>query len=92
MMKITYGPYKDMVLEEPEYEQLAAWGPVIDLRDVASSMMLSGTTDRLGLENNESGWLIGWIMGLNFNFLSFPPFHVLDLPISCSFYPVIILF
>ena len=25
-------------------------------------MMLSGLTDRLGLENNEAGWLIGWVM------------------------------
>jgi aldehyde:ferredoxin oxidoreductase len=62
MMKITAGPYKDMVVEEPEYEQLAAWGPVIDQKDVSSAMMLSGLTDRLGLENNESGWLVGWVM------------------------------
>jgi aldehyde:ferredoxin oxidoreductase len=25
-------------------------------------MMLSNVTDRLGLENNEAGWLIGWVM------------------------------
>jgi aldehyde:ferredoxin oxidoreductase len=24
--------------------------------------MLSGETDRLGLENNEAGWLVGWVM------------------------------
>lgn len=62
MMTIAEGPYKGMIVEEPEYEQLAAWGPVIDLRDVPSAMMLSGLTDRLGLENNEAGWLIGWLM------------------------------
>jgi len=62
MMKITSGPYKDTVVEEPEYEQLAAWGPVIDNQDISSAMMLSGLTDRLGLENNESGWLLGWVM------------------------------
>ena len=49
-------------VEEPEYEQMAAWGPVIGQTDVEATMMLSGLTDRLGLENNEAGWLIGWVM------------------------------
>ncbi|MFQ6095053.1 MAG: aldehyde ferredoxin oxidoreductase family protein [Candidatus Bathyarchaeia archaeon] len=62
MMTIPEGPYKGMVVEEPEYEQLAAWGPVIDLKDISSAMMLSSLTDRLGLENNEAGWLVGWVM------------------------------
>lgn len=62
MMTITSGPYAGIVVEEPEYEQLAAWGPVIDNHEIAAAMMLSGLTDRLGLENNESGWLVGWIM------------------------------
>jgi aldehyde:ferredoxin oxidoreductase len=50
MMKITSGPYTGTVVEEPEYEQLAAWGPVIDNQDISSALMLSGLTDRLGLE------------------------------------------
>ncbi len=62
MMTIPEGPYKGMVVEEPEYEQLAAWGPVTDLKDISSAVMLSGLTDRLGLENNEAGWLTGWVM------------------------------
>ena len=62
MMTINEGPYEGMIVEEPEYEQLAAWGPVIDLKDISSAMMLSSLTDRLGLENNEAGWLIGWVM------------------------------
>lgn len=62
MMTITEGPYAGMVVEEPEYEQLAAWGPVINLKDVFSAIMLSGLTDRLGFENNEAGWIIGWVM------------------------------
>jgi aldehyde:ferredoxin oxidoreductase len=49
-------------VEEPEYEQMAAWGPVIGQTDVEATMMLSGLTDRLGLENNEAGWLTGWVM------------------------------
>ena len=62
MMTILKGSYKGTIVEEPEYEQLAAWGPVIDLREISSAMMLSGLTDRLGLENNEGGWLVGWVM------------------------------
>jgi aldehyde:ferredoxin oxidoreductase len=62
MMMIKEGPYKGTIVEEPEYEQMAAWGPVIDNRDVASALMLSGLTDRLGFENNESGWLVAWTM------------------------------
>jgi len=62
MMSIVEGPYKGMVVEEPEYEQLAAWGPVIDNKDVASAFMLSGVCDKLGFDNNEAGWLVGWVM------------------------------
>ncbi len=62
MMTIPEGPYAGMVVEEPEYEQLAAWGPVIDNRDIGSAFMLSGVCDRLGFDNNEAGWLIGWVM------------------------------
>lgn len=61
MMEITEGPYKCKV-EEPEYEQLAAWGPVIYQNDVEAAMMLSGLTDRLGVDNNEAGWLVAWVM------------------------------
>jgi aldehyde:ferredoxin oxidoreductase len=61
MMEVPEGKYSCHV-EEPEYEQMAAWGPVIDQTDVEAAMMLSGLTDRLGLDNNEAGWLVGWIM------------------------------
>nr|MBC8498463.1 hypothetical protein [Candidatus Bathyarchaeota archaeon] len=61
MFRIEEGSYAGIV-EEPEYEQMAAWGPVVDVDDVEATMMLSGLTDRLGLENNEAGWLTGWLM------------------------------
>jgi aldehyde:ferredoxin oxidoreductase len=60
-MEVKTGPYAGIV-EEPEYEQLAAWGPAIGVDDVEASFMLSGLTDKLGLENNEAGWLTGWLM------------------------------
>jgi aldehyde:ferredoxin oxidoreductase len=61
MMEIPEGPYAGEV-EEPEYEQLAAWGPVIANEAVEAAMMLSALTDRLGFENNEAGWLLSWLM------------------------------
>jgi aldehyde:ferredoxin oxidoreductase len=61
MFDIKSGPYKCSV-EEPEYEQMAAWGPVTGITDVEATMMLSGLTDRLGFDNNEAGWLAGWVM------------------------------
>ena len=61
MMNIPKGPFAGEV-EEPEYEQMAAWGPVVGNKNVEAAMMLSGLTDRLGFENNEAGWLTGWLM------------------------------
>ncbi len=61
MFNVTEGYYAGVV-EEPEYEQMAAWGPVVGIDDVEASMMLSGLTDKLGFENNEAGWLAGWLM------------------------------
>jgi len=61
MFQIPDGPYAGIV-EEPEYEQMAAWGPVIGQDDVEAAMMLSGLTDRLGFENNEASWLVAWVM------------------------------
>ena len=56
---ITEGPYTGMVVEEPEYECLSAMGAQIGNMEVASAMMLTNVVDRLGLEMNETGWVIG---------------------------------
>lgn len=62
MMTIPEGPYAGMEIEEPEYEQLAAWGPQINNTDVDSAAMLSSVCDQLGFDNNEMGWMVGWLM------------------------------
>lgn len=62
IMTIPAGRYKGMKVEEPEYEQLAAWGPQIDNKNPEAAAMLSGLCDRLGLDNNEMGWMAGWLM------------------------------
>jgi len=59
---ITEGPYKGLSVEEPEFECLSAMGAQIGNMEVASAMMLTNVVDRLGLEMNETGWVIGLIM------------------------------
>jgi len=59
---VTEGPYKGFIGEEPEYEQLAAWGPQIGNTDLGAVVMLSREVDRLGMDCNEASWTIGWVM------------------------------
>jgi aldehyde:ferredoxin oxidoreductase len=59
---ITEGPYEGFTGEEPEYEQFAAFGPVIGNTVVEAAIVLANECDRLGFENNEMGWLMGMVM------------------------------
>lgn len=59
---VTEGPYKDFTGEEPEFEQIAAWGPQIGNTDLGAVVMLTREVDRLGLDCNEASWTIGWVM------------------------------
>lgn len=59
---VTEGPYKGLVGEEPEFELLAAWGPQIGNHDLGAVVMLTKEIDALGMDNNESGWVVGWAM------------------------------
>lgn len=61
-LKIPYGPYKGRIVEEPEYEGLAAWGGLIGQTDVATAAMLANEVDRLGIDTNEAGWIVGLVM------------------------------
>jgi len=61
-MRVTEGPYSGYEGEEPEYECMAAWGPVIGNTEPGAMVMLTNVTDRLGLDVNESGWVIAWVM------------------------------
>jgi aldehyde:ferredoxin oxidoreductase len=59
---IPDGEFKGFEGEEPEYEGLAAWGPLIGNTDPAAAIVLSNEVDWLGLDTNESGWMIAWLM------------------------------
>jgi aldehyde:ferredoxin oxidoreductase len=62
MIEVTEGPYKGFAGEEPEYECLAAMGPIIGQPDPGAAVMLANLVDRLGIDVNETGYLIGWLM------------------------------
>ncbi|MFQ6040903.1 MAG: aldehyde ferredoxin oxidoreductase family protein [Candidatus Poribacteria bacterium] len=62
MMRVTEGPYAGFEGEEPEYECAAAWGSLIGNTDAGAVVMLTNLTDRLGLDVNESGWVMAWVM------------------------------
>ena len=62
LMTVPDGPYKGFEGEEPEYEQWAAFGPQIGNTDPFGAFVLANENDRLGLENNETGWLVGFVM------------------------------
>ncbi len=62
LMRVTQGPYAGEVVEEPEYEAFAAWGPVTGQTDVARTMVISNDVDRLGFDTNEAGWVVGMVM------------------------------
>jgi aldehyde:ferredoxin oxidoreductase len=56
---IPEGPFKGAVGEEPEYECLSAFGPVIGVTDASATIFLANEADRLGIDCNETGWTIG---------------------------------
>ena len=62
MMKVLKGPYAGYVGEEPEYECWSELGPLLMNHDVVGAFVLSNDVDRLGLDLNEAGWLVAFVM------------------------------
>lgn len=62
LYKVTEGPYAGCVIEEPEYEGLASWSSQIGQTDVTTAIMLSHEVDCLGMDTNESSWVIGLVI------------------------------
>jgi aldehyde:ferredoxin oxidoreductase len=59
---VTEGPHTGFVGEEPEYECLAGWGPLIGNDELGGTVVLTREADRLGLDCNEGGWTVAWAM------------------------------
>lgn len=62
IMEVTEGRYTGFVGEEPEYEATAEMGPLIGMTEPGDTVYLSNMVDRLGLDVNESGYMIAWLM------------------------------
>lgn len=62
LMEVTEGPYAGFKGEQPEYEGMAAMGPQIGVTEAGAVVMLGNEADALGVDINELGWLLGWVM------------------------------
>jgi aldehyde:ferredoxin oxidoreductase len=62
MIEFPEGPYVGETMEEPDYEQFASWGPLIDNKDIIEATILSKEVDDLGMDTNEAGWIVAFIM------------------------------
>ncbi len=62
IIRIPEGPYAGAEGEEPEYEGLAAVGPQVGIYNGLTATALSNEVDRLGLECNETGWVLGMVI------------------------------
>jgi aldehyde:ferredoxin oxidoreductase len=61
-VELTEGPFKGAIIKEPEYEALAAMSAEIGQNDQSATMVLCDKIDRLGMDVNETGHLVGWLM------------------------------
>ena len=62
LIDVSGAPNPSFVYEEPEYEGMAAMGPQIGVVDTAMTIRLANECDAVGIDINEAGWLIGWVM------------------------------
>ena len=62
ILTVTEGPFEGLRAPEPEYELLAAFGPVIGQNDPGTAIYLATLADRMGIDGNETGWIMGFVM------------------------------
>ncbi len=62
IITISEGPYAGYVAEEPEAEAVSSWGFLIGNGDSASMIYLANEVDRLGMDTNEAGWVVAFVM------------------------------
>lgn len=61
-LTVTEGPYKGLTAPEPEYEIFAAFGPMVGQSDAGAVVYLNDKLDRLGMDGNEIGWIMGFVL------------------------------
>ena len=62
MMEVPDGEYKGRQFEEPEYEAMAACSSLVGVSDVTTTVVLASEIDRLGMDVNEAGYLLAWLI------------------------------
>ncbi|MBN1849586.1 MAG: hypothetical protein JW932_13490 [Deltaproteobacteria bacterium] len=62
MGRISGGKLLGREVEEPEYEAMSAWSTLVGISDPMESVSIANEVDRLGLNTNEAGWVISWLM------------------------------
>jgi aldehyde:ferredoxin oxidoreductase len=62
MQVIPTGPHRGQIVDEPEYEGWAGAGWAIGCTDPVAISWLNTQVDRIGVDVNEFGWLVGWVM------------------------------
>ncbi len=62
IVTVTEGPYKGLRAPEPEYELLAGLGSQIGQSDPGTVVHLTDLADRMGVDGNEIGWILGFVM------------------------------
>jgi aldehyde:ferredoxin oxidoreductase len=60
--EITEGKYAGRKFEEPEYEGMAAFSELVGINDVETTVLLAGEVDHIGIDINETGWVIAFTM------------------------------
>ena len=61
-IEITEGPYKGVIVDDPEYENLAGWGPNVGVTDPRAAAILAQRNDALGMDLKECSFTISLAM------------------------------
>lgn len=61
-IRIKTGQYEGFVCEEPEYEDMAAWGPNVGIGDPGAAAKLTDVCDRLGIDTKEASFTMSMAM------------------------------
>ncbi|MBI4333902.1 MAG: hypothetical protein HY673_21780 [Chloroflexi bacterium] len=62
IITIAQGPYAGYRGEEPDVEALSACGPAIGNYDGLATTYLANQVDRMGMDVNETSWVLGLVM------------------------------
>ncbi len=62
ILTIPEGRFRGCRVTEPEYDSLAAFGPLTGNTDAAAAIFLSDRANRLGIDADEAGWTLGLAM------------------------------